>query len=305
MLDNKEIYQQSIINHIYFAGSIRSFCTTIGLTFFRNNQDYIDRAIMLGYRATDIINLAIQYTNKEVGDAIVANEVYITRYTKEIGLLTERLFGINLNLQIDSDRKILKTRGSVEYNDTTMKKIDNLNNQALILINDFKDFCLEIKNKLDKQELFSYLYPDFFNYMYDEISVYGRDIERILSKKDYTDFYLAEYAYYFNELLRESALYIRGFLDTVHQDVFDMASFYVDAFANLIEKYLKNNNDPSLKGETERLVSNYKDFISNVIERLLEAKLYFITPSVVLDNFLTNINVYLYILKYGFTINDN
>ena len=299
MLDNKQVFEQSLVNHIYFAGSMRSFCTTIGLTFFRNNQNYIDRAVALGYRATDIINLAISYMNKEIADEVLKNNVYITPYTKDIEKLTEKLFGVDLVIDFNQDEKILRTRGKVEYNEATMQKINELNNQALILINDFKVFCGEIKEKLDSQELFSYLYPDFFNYMFDEISVYGRDIERILSKKDYTDFYLSEYAYYFNELLRESALYIRGFLDTVHQDIFDMASFYVDAFSSLIEKYLKNQDNEALSSETEGLVSNYGNSISNIIERLLKAEIYFITPPIVLDNFLTNVNVYLFILKYA------
>jgi hypothetical protein len=132
--------------------------------------------------------------------------------------------------------------------------------------------------------------------MYDEISVYGRDIERIISKKDYTNLYLNEFVYYFNELLKKSAMYIRGFLDTKNQDVFDMASFYVNAFANLTEKYLKNNQD-DLSMETERLVINYQKYVVDVINRLLNSNLYFITPPITLDNFLTNINVYLLILK--------
>ena len=151
--------------------------------------------------------------------------------------------------------------------------------------------------KIESGELFSYSYPDFFNYMYDEISVYGRDIERILSKKDYTDFYISEYAYYFNELLRESALYIRGFLDTKEGDIFDMASYYINAFANLTEKYLKNDSD-NLNVESEKLVINYQKFVSGVIEKLLKSKISFITPPITLDNFLTNINVYLFLMKY-------
>ena len=79
-----------------------------------------------------------------------------------------------------------------------------------------------------------------------------------------------------------------------------MASFYVNAFANLTEKYLKNKDfNTNLSLETEKLVENYKDFVSNNIERLLKAEIYFITPPVTLDNFLTNINVYLFILKYA------
>ena len=299
MVENKEIAYESLVNHLYFAGSIRSFCSSIGLTFFKNNQNYIDRAIALGYRATDIINEAIVLMDKELASKVLESDVYITPYTKELDLLTQKLFNISLLIQIDKDIQILKSRETVSFNEDYIKKIDDLNNKSIGLINDFKDFCQEIKIKLDSQELFSYLYPDFFNYMYDEISVYGRDIERIMSKKDYTEFYLNEFTYYFNELLRESALYIRGFLDTVDQDIFDMASFYVNAFANLTEKYLKKSNtNANLNLETERLVTNYKKFISETIEKLLKSKTYFITPPITLDNFLTNVNVYLYILKY-------
>ncbi len=302
MLDNKDIYEQSLVNHIYFAGSIRSFCTAIGLTFFKNNQQYIDKAIDLGVRASDIINKTISYMNKEISLEVIKNEVYITKYTKDIDILTEKLFDINLQIQVDKDKKLLSENNNV-FNDLAIKNIDELNNQGLMLVNDFNEFVTDIKTKIDNQELFSYLYPDFFNYMYEEVSVYGRDLKRIISKKDYTEFYIREFRYYFNELLRKSSEYVRGFLDTSHQDIFDMASFYVNAFADLTEKYLKNKDDNTLFLETERLVINYKSFISDIIEKLLRSELYFITPAVVLDNFLTNINVYLFILKYAKTIN--
>lgn len=299
MLENKEYVYESLANHLYFAGTIRSFCTTIGLTFFKNNGQYIDRAIKLGYEATDIINETILLMNKEIASDVLSADVYITPYTKELDLLTQKLFGVSLLIQIDKDIEILNSRGNVIFNEEYLNKVDKLNNKSLLLIDSFKDFCSEIKTKLDSGNLFSYLYPDFFSYMYDEISVYGRDIERIMSKKDYTEFYLNEFTYYFNELLRESALYIRGFLDTIDQDAFDMASFYVNAFANLTLKYLKKSDaNTNLNIETVRLVTNYKKFITDIIEKLLKANTYFITPPLVLDNFLTNVNVYLFILNY-------
>lgn len=299
MISNKGIYEESLVNHLYFSGTIRSFCSTIGLTFFKNNQDYIDRAIALGYRATDIVNKALLYMNKELAGAILESNTYITPFTKDLDLLTEKLFDISLAISVDKDINLLKTRKEIVINDDVINKITDLNNEAFSLINDFKNFCSEIKTKMDNGELFSYSYPDFFNYMYDEISVYGRDIERIMSKDDYTEFYLSEFVYYFNELLRESALYIRGFLDTKEGDIFNMASFYVNAFANLTEKYLKKtNSNLDLSLEAEKLVIDYQKFITDVIQKLLKAKVYFITPPLTLDNFLTNVNVYLFILKY-------
>ena len=299
MLNNKNIYEESIVNHIYFASTIRSFCTTIGLTFFKNNQNYIDRAIALGYQATDIVNKSILLMNKELANAIIKNDVYITPYTKELDLLTEKLFDISLVIAVDKDLKILNNRKIVNY-DEVIDKVNILNSDSLNLINNFKEFVTEIKNKLNNGDLFSYLYIDFFSYMFDEISVYGRDIKRIESKNDYTDFYLREFVYYFNELLRGSAKYIRGFLDTSEQELFDKASYFVNAFQSLTEKYLKNKDSSSnLDIETERLVMEYKNYVVGVIERLLESKTYFITPPITLDNFLTNINVYLFIIKYA------
>lgn len=304
MISDKGVYEESLVNHLYFGGTIRSFCSTIGLTFFKNNQDYIDRAVALGYRATDIVNKALLYMNKALATVVLENDVYITSYTKDLDLLTEKLFDISLVISVDKDINILKTRGEVIINSETMQRINDLNNEAMGLINDFKAFCIEIKTELDRGELFSYSYPDFFNYMYDEISVYGRDLARIMKKENYTNLYLSEFVYYFNELLRESALYIRGYLDTKEGEIFDMASFYVNAFANLTEKYLKKTNTSlNLSLETEKLVINYQKFVMDIINKLLKAKVYFITPPITLDNFLTNINVYLYILKYARNLN--
>ena len=298
MLTSETIYNESLVNHIYFANSIRSFCTTIGLTFFKNNQDYIDRAINLGYRATDIINETITLMNKEIANEVLNSDVYITPYTKKLSMLTEKLFDINLFIGIDKDIKTLNNRENVNY-DKVIDGVNELNNNALVLINDFKEFVLEIKNKLNDGSLFSYLYIDFFTYMFDEISVYGRDIKRIQSKNDYTEFYLREFVYYYNELLRESAKYIRGFLDTRENELFDKASYFVNAFANLNERYLKNKDSSNINIETERLVIEYKKYVSDVIERLLSSQIYLIIPPITLDNFLTNINVYLFILDYA------
>lgn len=298
MLNNKDILNQSLVNHMYFASSIRSFCTTIGLTFFKNNQDYIDRAIAIGREATEIINQALEYMDQELANDVIKSDTYITPYSMDLALLTEELFEINLEIAIDKDKEILNTRKNITINDDVMNKIYKLNEAAERLINKFLSFVIEIRDKLSIGELFSYIYPDYFNYMYEEISVYQRDLARIKTKEDYTNFYINEYNYYFNELLRKTGEYLRGFLDTTHQDVFDLLSYYIDAFSKLIEKYLKNKNDLTLTNETERLVSNYKNFITDIIERLLKSELYFITPPISLDNFLTNINVYLYIIDY-------
>ena len=75
MLTNQDIFEQSLYNHIYFAGSIRSFCATIGLTFLKNNEDYIERAIELGFKASDIINKTLLLMNNELAKNVLDNNI--------------------------------------------------------------------------------------------------------------------------------------------------------------------------------------------------------------------------------------
>ena len=125
MLTNKDIYEQSLVNHIYFASTIRSFCSTIGLTFFKNNQNYIDRAIAIGYRATDIIKEAILLANEEISSQVLEANVYITPYTKDLSILTENLFNINLVIQIDKDIEILSNKKTVNYDEVINKVLND------------------------------------------------------------------------------------------------------------------------------------------------------------------------------------
>ena len=300
MLDNKEIYEQSMVDHLYYSRTSRSFCITIGLSFYGNNRKYIDEAIVLGTRASDISNQAVSYTGRKVGEKIVNSGFYYTPYTIRSEKLTEKLFNIENELKsnLESDIKSLKNKNDISLNTTFMKNIENLNEEGLELAQDFCNFCINIRSELAKNNLFSYLYPDFFNYMYDAVNIYVEDLERIIKKQNYAPIYIQNYEYYFSEILKKSAQYIRGFLDTRHQDVFDMATFYVNAFKGQIDKYLKVENKEVLSKETENLVINYRDFISNCLEKILKKDLYFITPMVTIDHFLAATNVYLYIVNY-------
>ena len=299
MLDNREIYEQSLIEHLYYARAIRSFCITIGVSFFGNNEEYIQKAFNLGVIAREIEEESINLANKKIGDIILNSDFYYTPYSIDCELLTEKLFDIDLKSNLEGDIQKLKNKKDFNIDNNIIENINLLNQKGLMLAKDFDTFCLDIKNKLIKQELFSYLYPTFFDYLYDVMHIYLKDLERIIQKIDYAPIYLENYDYYFNEAFKKTAQFVRGFLDTRHQNLFDMSSFYVNAFGKMALKYLKSDDKENLNLETEKLVQNYQKFLSDVIEKLLKSKIYFITPAITIDHFLASVNVYLYIMEYN------
>ena len=80
-----------------------------------------------------------------------------------------------------------------------------------------------------------------------------------------------------------------------------MASFYVNSFNEVINEYLKVSISPDINEElsnkTLELLIDYQDFLKNILKRLINKELYFITPPVSLDNIYTSINFYIFNLS--------
>ena len=249
-------------------------------------QDFANKCDELGREA-------ISYTGGFVSREALDNDIYVSEFSLDCEKLTEKLFGINIDTAFTEDELKLKV-GQNENID--INKIIELNKKSLVFAKNFSTFCVEIRDKLDKNELFSFSYSDFFNYLFDEVNTYILDLERLIRMEGYSPIYAIGYEYNFAITLEKTAKFIRDWVDVNSSDVFDMATYYVNSFKEIIDRYLKVSISPDVESElsevTNSVLSDYQDFLKDIIKRLILHKLYFITPPISLDNILTSVNFY-------------
>ena len=117
----------------------------------------------------------------------------------------------------------------------------------------------------------------------------------------YSPIYAIGYEYNFSVTLQKTARYIRDWVDVKSTDVFDMASFYVNSFDEIINEYLKASISPDMQEElsnkTKDLLVDYQDFLRKILTRLINKELYFITPPISIDNIYTSVNFYKFTLS--------
>ena len=293
MLNNRYFFIQSLRDHLYYLRTIRNFCITIELSFYKNNLKYIEMCQDFANKCDELGREAISYTGGFVSREALDNDIYVSEFSLDCEKLTEKLFGINIDTAFTEDELKLKV-GQNENID--INKIIELNKKSLVFAKNFSTFCVEIRDKLDKNELFSFSYSDFFNYLFDEVNTYILDLERLIRMEGYSPIYAIGYEYNFAITLEKTAKFIRDWVDVNSSDVFDMATYYVNSFKEIIDRYLKVSISPDVESElsevTNSVLSDYQDFLKDIIKRLILHKLYFITPPISLDNILTSVNFY-------------
>lgn len=301
MLNDREFFIQSLRDHLYYLRTIREFCITIELSFYKNNLDYIEQCQDFATKCDELGKEAISYTGGFVSKEALDNNIYVTEYSLPCEILTEELFGIKIDTSFTEEELKLREGITQNINTKVIDSIKSLNRKCLVFANNFARFCEEISDKLYTNKLFSFSYSDFFSYIFDEINTYILDLERIIRMEGYSPIYAVGYEYNFSVTLQKTARYLRDWVDVKSVDVFDMASFYVNSFGEIIDKYLKASISPSVQEElsieTKKILTDYQDFLNNILSRLINKELYFITPPVSIDNIYTSVNFYKFILE--------
>ena len=215
--------------------------------------------------------------------------------------LTEKLFGISIDTSFTEDELRLQAGINENINKELIEKIKELNKKTLTFAKNFSTFCVEIRDKIDSNELFSFSYSDFFSYIFDEINTYILDLERLIRMEGYSPIYAVGYEYNFAIALQKTARFIRDWVDVKSIDVFDMATYYVNSFGEIIDKYLKASISPdvseTLSNEMNNILTDYQDFLRDILRRLLIREIYFITPPISIDNIYTSVNFYKFTLN--------
>ena len=303
MLNDKEIFNQSMVNNLYFLRTIREFATSIELSFYETNQQYIDKANSFRKEAESLVLDTVNLANGNVNKNFLDYALNTIKYSKDIEILTEKIFHINLNRNITDNEQSVKASNNIIVTNEMVKKVNEINEKALVLSQNFISFANDIKALLLKNELFSNLYPDYYTYVYDDISIYIADLKRIIYKENYSPIYVMDMEYFFNEALGKTAEFIRGWLDPIHLDLFDRATYFANAFRNITNAYLGVNMTPDLQSElkmkTINLVKQYKLFVEQIIEKLLDATIYLAVSPITIDNVYTSINSYLYAIEFN------
>lgn len=300
MINDIEFIKQSLINNMYYLRKIRDYCVNLQLAFFEKDQYYIRNAEALGIRCAEIGNLLISIADDYISEEILESNFLFTQYTLPCELLTEKLFGVELNTEITEEQVKFKSGNSNTTSKEIVNKIEEINIKCIAIVDDFIEFCKDIHSKQKRNELFAYSPPFLIMHLIVIADLYKNFLERLMKRLNADPTEVVDYEYLYNTSMKNIAIFIRSFVNASSNDVFIRAQSFVVEFDNLLTEYkrtgLTPENQKILTNKSITIVTRFQNFVKTLVEGLLNAELYFIIEPLALDNFYKSANYFKYIL---------
>lgn len=304
MINDITFISQSLINNLFYLRTIREFCLNIQLSFYKNNENIINIAESLGKRYEELGEETISLANGRIPKQILDSDSFVTDFTLNLELLTEKLFDIDINTNLTTDEINLVSYNDInelQYDSEIISRMSTLNKNAIELTNNFIDFCNYLRDSMINTNVFSYSYPLIYTYMIEEASLYLKDLERLQEKNSVDPTYIINFEYYFSNSMMRISQFIIGLSDPMQTSIIMNADNYRKAFSNLMKKYQNTKLSPDtlkvLNEEAINLVENFISFLRKIIEGILNQNYYFIVEPIFFDNLLTEAYYFLYLLK--------
>ena len=301
MLNDTLFMQQSLTNNLFYLRMLRDFSLNIELSFFENNQELINAARDFGKRAEELLEKNITLANNKLFKDILDSQIFISDYTLDSELLTEKLFDIDINTNLTEQVTNLTGNNQYVANEQDIEKVQPLNTSALDLVSEFIDFLEYILNTMKKNNLFSYSYPTFYEYILLDMNLFKSELERLIEKNGVGPTYILSLQVGKLDSMKKQTQFIQGLSDPNQTGIITQARNFEEEFNDLLAQYKVSNLSPDaqkvLNEKALDVTERFQSFLSTIIERLLAEELYFITPPIFLNNLLMDINYFIYLLK--------
>ena len=302
MLTDKEFFLQSLVSNLYYLWTLREFSARIEVSFPPKYQEYINKSKELAKRAEINNKKVAKFANNSLPETVINSGIVVTPYTLDLELLTEKLFGIDIDTSVTELEKAIKP-GDMNPTKEQVNEMKEINEESKQIADEFIKFATELHSKMENQEIFAFYYNTLNLYIVQEANLFKTSLERLKEKATVNPSYVIDYQYYSTMVMQAIATFIRGEIDPMFKDIFDESNNFVIEYRNILNEYdnmiMTPYNQKNMTINSLELTERFKTFVEKCIQKLLKKEIYFISPPITKDNALTTINFYIFNLKEG------
>lgn len=285
--------------HLFFARIMKEHAIFLQAGFMPKNTDYSKEAEWYQKEFEKLLNDAIKISNCLVSPEILNSGELVTGFTYNAERKTQDLTGI----LIDSNITLLEKRITSDCNMYIPRNIEQnvfyLNNAILSLLDGFISFKERILSNVLSCNLFTANYPLLIEHIIREAKLYRYYVARLQNGKDITSEDKKEVEIFWNQIMMEHALFIRGSLDSTEEELIVTSNEFATQYKELLEEARKMT-DETIKTVTDKTIAEtikYRDFKEAGTEGISECNIRSIILPLLADHVLREANHYLRILE--------
>ncbi|MBR0597008.1 DUF2935 domain-containing protein [Sinanaerobacter chloroacetimidivorans] len=304
MLSSLEYIRQSLETHLFFARIMKEHSFFLEIGFTPKDSILSEQADDFRKGFDSLLEEAITLSNGIVSPEVLHSGEVITQYTLAAEKASAYYTGIRIQTSLTEEEKNLMAAADHcrDINNAFIQKVYMLNHRAMDLLEGLIDFKTKLLSNVLSCKLFTVNYPLLIDHILREAKFYFTLIQRLQNQEDFNlEQEALEQELFWNRIMAEHSLFIRGLLDPTENDLIILANNFGYEFDQLTEEARRamDRTLPLSQVTSESLTATraIRDFKAQGTQGILECKVKSIIIPLLGDHTLREANHYLRLLE--------
>lgn len=290
--------RSSLELHLFFARIMKEHALFLHAGFMPIQTCYIKETLWYKCQFEKLLSDAVKLSNCIISPEVLNSGEIVTNYTLDAERKTEKLTGINIDTSITLMEQELSCNPACKIPDI-LYNVQHLNDAAINLLDGLIDLKQRILNDVLVCSIFTVNYPLLIEHILREAKLYRQYVWMLQNGMDINSMDMKQVELFWNQIMMEHALFIRGLLDPTQEELIDTADSFANEFKELIEetKAATEITMPIITNEAIIETSKYVKFKTAGVQGVTECKIRSLILPLLADHVLREANHYYRILE--------
>lgn len=299
MINDQRYVTLSLELHLFFARIMKEHSLFLEAGFVPKDSKFANEADYYKKEFEKLLANVVSISNGMIRPNVLQSGEIVTDFTLGTEQKTQNLTGININQNITVQESKLHSGSNPQVSSNLVRNVSQLNANAKRLLNGLISFKQRILEGVLSCKLFTANYPLLIEHILREAKLYLSLINDLENRVDIDTKDARETELFWDQIMMEHALFIRGLLDPSEEALIDTADEFADEFKDLIEiaQTMTTSTINSVTNETLNQTIELKNFKQAGTDGIARCKIRSIILPLLADHVLREANHYIRLLE--------
>lgn len=249
---------QSLELHLFFGRIMKEHSLFLKAGFTPVNLNFSAKAEFYKNEFEKLLSRAVTLSNGIISGNVLNSGEIVTEFTLTAERQTEKLIGIHINRNITEREMNLSSCNCREITNR-FGQVKALNRMALRLLNGLIALKEEILNKVLSCQMFTMNYPLLIDHILREAKLYRKYVQMLETDGEIDMQSMKEVECFWNQIMMEHALFIRGLLDPSETELINSADTFAADYSALLNS-CHNAQNRALTVDSMTETRKFRDF---------------------------------------------
>lgn len=295
---NERYVAKSLELHLFFGRIMKEHALFLRAGFTPANAVFSKQAEIYKNEFEKLLCEAVTLSNGVVSSNVLNSGEIVTEFTALAEKQTEFFTGIPIDREI-TNRELRFCNDCGCNNGNHSEKVcavQKLNGKAIRLLDGLICFKESILKNVLNCQMFTMNYPLLIEHIIREAKLYSKYLHILEKDGDLNCQSMKEIECFWNQIMMEHAMFIRGLLDPCETELIDSANEFAKVFAELLQQ-CNNAQNKTMKTNTLEKTIKLRDFKAAGAKGIQQCKIRSVILPLLADHVLREANHYIRLLK--------